>query len=124
MLIVNYYFMKIIKHFYILLGIGVLLIVALSGFYGYSIWAASHFNCENLGEKNCQSRSGCAAIYNQDFEKCVEVPLEVRQKILSSYQACINTGGQWLKTKFGEYCDCATIYPPMEFVTTEGCIVK
>jgi hypothetical protein len=116
--------MKKIKHFYILLVAGILVTAALTGFYGLSLWAASNLECEKLDESRCLNRVECVPIYSPGFQKCITLPSDLQTKLARNKNLCRQTGGEWRKTKYGHYCYCATVYPPMIYQPGRGCVEK
>ena len=116
--------MKRVKHFYILVATAIFIITGMVGVLGLGLWVDSNADCQKLNEKLCQARSDCAAVYDNDFKKCVALSAQAQVKLSQGYNLCKRTRGEWKKTKFGEYCDCAVIYPPMVFAPGKGCVVK
>ena len=78
--------------------------------------------CEKLEEEACQKRKDCAAIYNKEFKECVTFSEQQQEELALAENLCRQTGGEWQKTKYGEYCNCAIIFPPKIYMPGKGCI--
>lgn len=64
--------------------------------------------CEDLNETACFSRLECQAVFNQvdQFSGCVTLSRDQLEKIVTAYDLCERTGGEWQKNRFGMLCDC------------------
>lgn len=116
--------MKQVKHFYILLGMAILIIAVLLAVGGLGLWANSKIVCPKLAEAECQKRSDCQPIYGDGFKECVKLSDVALAKISENQILCRQTGGEWKRTKFGDYCNCASVYPPLVFEPAKGCVSK
>lgn len=71
--------------------------------------------CENtFDEQQCFELEKCEGIYGPacltcqdlEFKRCQKIPERVRKELEKEKELCLNSGGNWQKTKFGYFCVC------------------
>ena len=78
--------------------------------------------CEFLSEAMCARHPGCQAYYETssatpdrpEFRECRYLTAQV----VKANGLCGSTGGQWLGTKFGPYCQCPV---GRQYIVDKGC---
>ena len=87
-------------------------------------------SCESItDEQACFQNEKCEGIYASngneqmpEFLRCQEIPEKFAAEYEREQTLCHATGGRWLRTKFGNFCQCDEIGAERIFDAVRGCV--
>jgi len=87
--------------------------------------------CGNIAdEEGCFEKNFCEGIYGPscpecndlEFKRCQRVPLKVQAELEQEKGVCQSTGGEWYRSKLGNFCLCQPAGLNKIFDPAKGCI--
>lgn len=89
--------------------------------------------CENItNEEVCFDKVFCEGVYgptcpdcnDSAFRRCQRIPLGVVAQNEQMATLCVQTGGEWLHSKVGDFCICQSMGVNKKFDSVKGCILN